>query len=168
MPHCPCLCWRTFLLSIFILILQTGLFGEMSVPITAHPYTAGTKGLLGLPAWATFASNSVVFPLFSHSWWSITIGHSYWSFPCFIAGKSSSLQKARRRSTVGVRGSPETNCLIRFIAQQRSLKNATRSPLAHNSPLQVHFLPSAQGFCEGPVSLYSRALLCPSLFGSGG
>ncbi|CAO2591406.1 Cell division cycle-associated protein 2, partial [Lemmus lemmus] len=58
------------------------------------------------------------------------------SFVKTPSGKSSSLQKARRRSTVGVRGSPETNCLIRFIAQQRSLKNATRSPLAHNSPLQ--------------------------------
>ncbi|XP_038165607.1 cell division cycle-associated protein 2 [Arvicola amphibius] len=58
------------------------------------------------------------------------------SFVKTPSGKPSSLQKARRRSTVGVRGSPETNCLIRFIAQQRSLKNATRSPLAHNSPFQ--------------------------------
>nr|XP_042141003.1 cell division cycle-associated protein 2 isoform X2 [Peromyscus maniculatus bairdii] len=58
------------------------------------------------------------------------------SFVKTPSGKSSSLQKTRRRSTVGVRGSPETNCLIRFIAQQRSLKNATRSPLAHNSPFQ--------------------------------
>ncbi|XP_076786920.1 cell division cycle-associated protein 2 isoform X3 [Arvicanthis niloticus] len=53
------------------------------------------------------------------------------------SGKSSSsLQKARRRSTVGVRGSPETNCLIRFIAQQRNLKNAVRSPLACEPNLQ--------------------------------
>ncbi|XP_012972668.2 cell division cycle-associated protein 2 isoform X2 [Mesocricetus auratus] len=58
------------------------------------------------------------------------------SFVKTPSGKSSSLQKTRRRSTVGVRGSPETNCLIRFIAQQRSLKNATRSPLTHNSPFQ--------------------------------
>ncbi|XP_036055989.1 cell division cycle-associated protein 2 [Onychomys torridus] len=58
------------------------------------------------------------------------------SFVKVPSGKSSSLQKARRRSTVGVRGSPETNGLIRFIAQQRSLKNATRSPLAHHSPFQ--------------------------------
>ncbi|KAL6092084.1 hypothetical protein STEG23_011641 [Scotinomys teguina] len=58
------------------------------------------------------------------------------SFVKTPSGKSSALQKARRRSTVGVRGSPETNCLIRFIAQQRNLKNATRSPLAHNSPFQ--------------------------------
>ncbi|XP_030045015.1 uncharacterized protein LOC115459309, partial [Microcaecilia unicolor] len=33
---------------------------------------------------------------------------------------NKSLQKARRRSTIGVRGSPETNFLIRYIAQQRS------------------------------------------------
>ncbi|XP_029459955.1 cell division cycle-associated protein 2 isoform X2 [Rhinatrema bivittatum] len=33
---------------------------------------------------------------------------------------NKSLLKARRRSTVGVRGSPETNFLIRYIAQQRS------------------------------------------------
>ncbi|KAJ8798524.1 hypothetical protein J1605_016669 [Eschrichtius robustus] len=50
------------------------------------------------------------------------------------AGKSSSyLKKSRRRSTVGVRGSPETNHLIRFIAQQRNLKNAS---LTKNSPCQ--------------------------------
>uniref|UniRef100_A0A8C6R641 Cell division cycle associated 2 n=1 Tax=Nannospalax galili TaxID=1026970 RepID=A0A8C6R641_NANGA len=54
------------------------------------------------------------------------------------SGKSPSyLKKARRRSTVGARGSPETNHLIRFIAQQRRLKNAERSPLAYNSPLEV-------------------------------
>ncbi|XP_052047080.1 cell division cycle-associated protein 2 isoform X2 [Apodemus sylvaticus] len=50
------------------------------------------------------------------------------SFVKTSSGKStSSLQKNRRRSTVGLRGSPETNCLIRFIAQQRNLKNAARS-----------------------------------------
>ncbi|KAG8518218.1 Cell division cycle-associated protein 2 [Galemys pyrenaicus] len=55
----------------------------------------------------------------------------------FIIGKPSSyLKKSRRRSTVGARGSPETNHLIRFIAQQRNLKNAARSPLVHNSPFQ--------------------------------
>ncbi|XP_021491176.1 cell division cycle-associated protein 2 isoform X1 [Meriones unguiculatus] len=59
------------------------------------------------------------------------------SFVKTPSGKSpSSLQKSRRRSTVGVRGSPETNCLIRFIAQQRNLKKAGRSPLAHLSPFQ--------------------------------
>ncbi|XP_031218818.1 cell division cycle-associated protein 2 isoform X3 [Mastomys coucha] len=60
------------------------------------------------------------------------------SFVKTSSGKkpSSSLQKIRRRSTVGVRGSPETNCLIRFIAQQRNLKNATRSPLAYEPHLK--------------------------------
>ncbi|XP_027246063.1 cell division cycle-associated protein 2 isoform X2 [Cricetulus griseus] len=58
------------------------------------------------------------------------------SFVKTPSGKSASLQKTRRRSTVGVRGSPETNCLIRFIAQQRSLKNAARSLLTQNSPFQ--------------------------------
>ncbi|XP_057342415.1 cell division cycle-associated protein 2 isoform X1 [Manis pentadactyla] len=53
------------------------------------------------------------------------------------SGKSSSyLKKSRRRSAVGARGSPETNHLIRFIAQQRNLKNAEKSPLAQNSPFQ--------------------------------
>uniref|UniRef100_A0A8C3WIY9 Cell division cycle associated 2 n=1 Tax=Catagonus wagneri TaxID=51154 RepID=A0A8C3WIY9_9CETA len=56
------------------------------------------------------------------------------SFVKNSSGKSSSyLKKARRRSTVGVRGSPETNHLIRFIAQQRSLKNASST---RNSPFQ--------------------------------
>lgn len=53
------------------------------------------------------------------------------------SGKPSSyLKKSRRRSAVGARGSPETNHLIRFIAQQRNLKNAEKSPLAQNSPFQ--------------------------------
>ncbi|XP_066896285.1 cell division cycle-associated protein 2 isoform X2 [Kogia breviceps] len=56
------------------------------------------------------------------------------SFVKSSSGKSSSyLKKSRRRSTVGVRGSPETNHLIRFIAQQRNLKNAS---LTKNSPRQ--------------------------------
>ncbi|XP_062943965.1 cell division cycle-associated protein 2 [Cynocephalus volans] len=59
------------------------------------------------------------------------------SFVTISSGKSASyLKKSRRRSTVGVRGSPETNHLIRFIAKQRNLKNAARSPLAHGSPFQ--------------------------------
>uniref|UniRef100_A0A8D2CLQ2 Cell division cycle associated 2 n=1 Tax=Sciurus vulgaris TaxID=55149 RepID=A0A8D2CLQ2_SCIVU len=49
---------------------------------------------------------------------------------------SSYLKKSRRRSAVGTRGSPETNHLIRFIAQQRNLKNAKRSPFSHDSPFQ--------------------------------
>ncbi|XP_036606351.1 cell division cycle-associated protein 2 [Trichosurus vulpecula] len=48
-------------------------------------------------------------------------------------GKSL-LKKSRRRSTIGVRGSPETNLLIRYIAQQRSFKNASDSPLVEASP----------------------------------
>lgn len=57
------------------------------------------------------------------------------SFVKNSSGKSSShLKKSRRRSTVGIRGSPETNHLIRFIAQQRNLKNAEKSPLTQNSP----------------------------------
>ncbi|XP_045367514.2 cell division cycle-associated protein 2 [Camelus bactrianus] len=56
------------------------------------------------------------------------------SFVKNSSGESSSyLKKSRRRSTVGVRGSPETNHLIRFIAQQRNLKNAS---LTKNSPFQ--------------------------------
>ncbi|XP_045441869.1 cell division cycle-associated protein 2 isoform X2 [Pipistrellus kuhlii] len=55
------------------------------------------------------------------------------SFVKNSAGKSSScLKKVRRRSSVGVRGSPETNNLIRFIAQQRNLKNAEKSPLTQD------------------------------------
>lgn len=57
------------------------------------------------------------------------------SFVKNSSGKSSSyLKKSRRRSTIGARGSPETNHLIRFIAQQRSLKKAEKSPLTPNSP----------------------------------
>uniref|UniRef100_A0A673A1W7 PP1-binding domain-containing protein n=1 Tax=Sphaeramia orbicularis TaxID=375764 RepID=A0A673A1W7_9TELE len=37
--------------------------------------------------------------------------------------------KARRRSSVGVRGSPETNSLIRFIAQQKM-----KTPTSHRTP----------------------------------
>ncbi|EFB22781.1 hypothetical protein PANDA_002369, partial [Ailuropoda melanoleuca] len=56
------------------------------------------------------------------------------SFVQNSSGNSSSyLKKTRRRSTIGARGSPETNHLIRFIAQQRSLKKAEKSS-AQNSP----------------------------------
>ncbi|XP_014685982.1 cell division cycle-associated protein 2 isoform X1 [Equus asinus] len=59
------------------------------------------------------------------------------SFVKSSSGKSSTyLKKSRRRSTVGARGSPETNHLIRFIAQQRNVKNAEKSPLTQNSPFQ--------------------------------
>ncbi|XP_030874861.1 cell division cycle-associated protein 2, partial [Leptonychotes weddellii] len=57
------------------------------------------------------------------------------SFVKNSSGKASSyLKKSRRRSTIGARGSPETNHLIRFIAQQRSLKMAEKSSLTQNSP----------------------------------
>ncbi|XP_002756872.4 cell division cycle-associated protein 2 isoform X1 [Callithrix jacchus] len=57
------------------------------------------------------------------------------SFVMNSAGKSSSyLKKSRRRSAVGARGSPETNHLIRFIAQQQNIKNARKSPLAQDCP----------------------------------
>ncbi|XP_020138210.2 cell division cycle-associated protein 2 isoform X1 [Microcebus murinus] len=59
------------------------------------------------------------------------------SFVRNSSGKSSSyLKKSRRRSAVGVRGSPETNHLIRFIAEQQNLRTAKRSPWARNSPAQ--------------------------------
>ncbi|XP_076709595.1 cell division cycle-associated protein 2 [Callospermophilus lateralis] len=45
-------------------------------------------------------------------------------------------KKSRRRSSIGTRGSPETNHLIRFIAQRRILKNAKRTSLAQDSPFQ--------------------------------
>ncbi|XP_072493181.1 cell division cycle-associated protein 2 isoform X2 [Notamacropus eugenii] len=48
-------------------------------------------------------------------------------------GKSL-LKKSRRRSTIGARGSPETNLLIRYVAQQRNLRNASDSPLVEASP----------------------------------
>ncbi|CAH6827082.1 cell division cycle-associated protein 2 [Phodopus roborovskii] len=83
------------------------------------------------------------------------------SFVKTPSGKSSSLKKTRRRSTVGVRGSPETNCLIRFIAQQRSLKNATRSPLAQNSPFQ-----GSPGLCRHASALKERMAAFRSAFHS--
>ncbi|NXG79327.1 CDCA2 protein, partial [Baryphthengus martii] len=44
------------------------------------------------------------------------------SFTRGSTGKSPTPLKYRRRSTIGVRGSPENNTLIRFLAQQRSTK----------------------------------------------
>lgn len=47
-----------------------------------------------------------------------------------VADKSGLAQmKARRRSTIGVRGSPETNSLIRFMAQNRM-----KTPPSSQSP----------------------------------
>ncbi|NXL98347.1 CDCA2 protein, partial [Tyrannus savana] len=42
------------------------------------------------------------------------------SFTERCKGDSPSSLKLRRRSTVGLRGSPENNTLIRYLAQQRS------------------------------------------------
>ncbi|NXE81010.1 CDCA2 protein, partial [Cochlearius cochlearius] len=42
------------------------------------------------------------------------------SFTKRSIGKSPTLLKFRRRSAIGVRGSPENNTLIQYIAQQRS------------------------------------------------
>ncbi|XP_069340890.1 cell division cycle-associated protein 2 [Eulemur rufifrons] len=59
------------------------------------------------------------------------------SFVKNSSGKSSSyLKKSRRRSAVGARGSPETNHLIRFIAEQQNLRTAKKSPWARDSPVQ--------------------------------
>ncbi|XP_012518379.1 PREDICTED: cell division cycle-associated protein 2 [Propithecus coquereli] len=59
------------------------------------------------------------------------------SFVKNSSGKSSSyLKKSKRRSAVGARGSPETNHLIRFIAEQQSLRTAKKSPWARDSPAQ--------------------------------
>ncbi|XP_018525147.1 cell division cycle-associated protein 2 isoform X1 [Lates calcarifer] len=44
--------------------------------------------------------------------------------------------KARRRSNIGVRGSPETNSLIRFMAQQRM-----KTPPTHQTPEHVRSSP---------------------------
>ncbi|XP_043783669.1 cell division cycle-associated protein 2 [Cervus elaphus] len=56
------------------------------------------------------------------------------SFVNNSSGKSSPyLKKSRRRSTIGLRGLPETNHLIRFVAEQRSLTNAS---LTQTSPFQ--------------------------------
>ncbi|NWS99738.1 CDCA2 protein, partial [Mionectes macconnelli] len=42
------------------------------------------------------------------------------SFTELCKGNSSTSLKLRRRSTIGLRGSPENNTLIRYLAQQRS------------------------------------------------
>ncbi|XP_004685278.1 PREDICTED: cell division cycle-associated protein 2 [Condylura cristata] len=84
------------------------------------------------------------------------------SFVKNSSGKSSSyLKKSRRRSTVGARGSPETNHLIRFIAQQRNLKNAAKSPLVHSSPFQ-----SSPGLYRNVNSLRERISAFQSAFHS--
>ncbi|XP_010214707.1 PREDICTED: cell division cycle-associated protein 2 [Tinamus guttatus] len=54
------------------------------------------------------------------------------SFTKQSVGKSPSLSKFRRRSTIGVRGSPENNSLIRYLAQQRASRQKELS--AQTSP----------------------------------
>ncbi|EMP30500.1 Cell division cycle-associated protein 2 [Chelonia mydas] len=49
-------------------------------------------------------------------------------------GKSLAL-KLRRRSTIGVRGSPENNSLIRYLAQQR--RNRTKDPFTKHEQSQM-------------------------------
>ncbi|NXI37913.1 CDCA2 protein, partial [Galbula dea] len=48
------------------------------------------------------------------------LGITRGSFTKPSIGKSPTLLKLRRRSAIGVRGSPENNSLIQFLAQQRS------------------------------------------------
>ncbi|XP_056427118.1 cell division cycle-associated protein 2 isoform X2 [Hyla sarda] len=58
------------------------------------------------------------------------LGISTESFTTKCSGKSpKSLHKHRRRSTIGVRGSPEMNFLIRQIALQRSNRKSEPDPL---------------------------------------
>ncbi|XP_040821975.1 cell division cycle-associated protein 2 [Ochotona curzoniae] len=85
------------------------------------------------------------------------------SFVQRSAGKSASsfLKKCRRRSAVGTRGSPETNHLIRFIAQQRSLKSAGKSPLAQDTPFQ-----GSPGLYGNGISLRERISAFQSVFHS--
>ncbi|XP_075715046.1 cell division cycle-associated protein 2 [Rhinoderma darwinii] len=60
------------------------------------------------------------------------LGISSESFTTKCAGKSpKTLHKHRRRSTIGVRGSPEMNFLIRQIALQRSNRKSEPEPLAN-------------------------------------
>ncbi|XP_076215090.1 cell division cycle-associated protein 2 [Aptenodytes patagonicus] len=56
------------------------------------------------------------------------------SFTKRSIGKSPTSLKFRRRSTVGVRGSPENNALIRYLAQQRS--NRQKEAFTQVSPFQ--------------------------------
>ncbi|CAI9555445.1 unnamed protein product, partial [Staurois parvus] len=62
-------------------------------------------------------------------------GISSESFANCVGKSPRSLHKHRRRSTIGVRGSPEMNFLIRQIALQRSKKT---SPEPLSNPLFLH------------------------------
>ncbi|KAM9360168.1 cell division cycle-associated protein 2 [Symphorus nematophorus] len=64
--------------------------------------------------------------------------------------------KARRRSSVGVRGSPETNSLIRFMAQQRmKTPPASRTPeLVRSSP----FLPRVASTLRQKMAFFQNLM----------
>uniref|UniRef100_A0A8C9P8N7 Cell division cycle associated 2 n=1 Tax=Spermophilus dauricus TaxID=99837 RepID=A0A8C9P8N7_SPEDA len=70
-------------------------------------------------------------------------------------------KKSRRRSSIGTRGSPETNHLIRFIAQRRILKNAKRTSLAQDSPFQ-----GSPGLYQNVSSLRERISAFQTVFHS--
>uniref|UniRef100_I3MCC8 Cell division cycle associated 2 n=2 Tax=Ictidomys tridecemlineatus TaxID=43179 RepID=I3MCC8_ICTTR len=70
-------------------------------------------------------------------------------------------KKSRRRSSIGTRGSPETNHLIRFIAQQRILKNAKRTSLAQDSPFE-----GSPGLYQNVSSLRERISAFQTVFHS--
>ncbi|KAJ8263446.1 hypothetical protein COCON_G00159030 [Conger conger] len=69
------------------------------------------------------------------------LGISTQSFVPSSQGKDKSRLtqlKARRRSTIGARGSPETNALIRYIAQQRQKTPPSTPQMTHaHTPLQA-------------------------------
>uniref|UniRef100_A0A8C7F7V6 Cell division cycle-associated protein 2 n=1 Tax=Oncorhynchus kisutch TaxID=8019 RepID=A0A8C7F7V6_ONCKI len=61
-----------------------------------------------------------------------------WCMYCLSPEKSCLAQlKVKRRSNVGVRSSPETNSLIRYIAQQR-MKTPPTTPQENMSPVSQH------------------------------
>ncbi|XP_026178180.1 cell division cycle-associated protein 2 isoform X2 [Mastacembelus armatus] len=93
------------------------------------------------------ASNDTVAPMNFSEVTPCQFGISVQSFipqsssPSKCTDKSRLAQiKARRRSSVGVRGSPETNSLIRFIAQQRMKTPPANHTLQHvrSSPFLPH------------------------------
>ncbi|XP_077418702.1 cell division cycle-associated protein 2 isoform X2 [Vanacampus margaritifer] len=65
--------------------------------------------------------------------------------------------KARRRSSVGVRGSPETNSLIRFIAQQR-LKNSSHCQTPKKLGKCSPFLPRAASTLKQKIASFQSLM----------
>ncbi|TUI23009.1 Cell division cycle-associated protein 2 [Bagarius yarrelli] len=83
---------------------------------------------------------------------------SFTAFPKHKDKSRVSQLKARRRSTIGVRGSPETNSLIRFRAKQ-AMKTPPRTPQVCLclSPHQENFqypnpLPLSHAFTPPPYN----------------